>query len=832
MGKGNRNRFDRSDAVTEPKKVAPKAKKAHKPLAKTAKVAIACALAFLIVAGIVVGALWSNGVFRSRTPLIESKQNGEYNLTKAAATYLLWDTHINYYYSYYSSIFSSSSYSSYAYFYALSSARSTFTDSAKLRTQLEDAKDNLIGYVAVCDIASKADINISLTAEEIKTAKENALTMLDTWVTIANNFALSNLSSSDSYTQKDYHKDICSNTSDFLKKYVGSDVTKQDVQQAAVVAALYNKVLTAENEKVEETLIKDGIMDQEQLEAYRDGNKSDFFSSDYISVDVTGKDQLKADLLAATDLASFKKVLANYVGNDVYDKLFNSYATENGETAESLYNLLKGTYNKGNLETFLGMTYASESTISAAEDIKTWLTDSKRTANDTTVITVDGKVYAVSFLSKSTTKDSSESVTTYNYALKQCDSEETAKKLTTLLSHLSSDKFESSDNTALGDLLTIVEKQKADAIELPDTVKNWLTDSSRSTGDTETITISGDGIYVLLHMGKTTENSDSVYTYAYKKYDVVTATDDFKGDDRFKQNLINSVLIHLDLIEEDADNGIKETYQSDYELGEDATDEEKARHEVAAKMLDDMIDEIEDALDTDNAKYNSAPEEGDDERKDLVKWLFGAAKDDAPAGVGSITSIDETEKTKDKDGKETETTTTTVYCVAESMKLDTETAIWGGYLTFTGTDRENEAAEALAKLTGKSGLELWRALDELNATLSYGIESSDLSSKSDLSKWFFDEERKNGDMATVNGKETTTSSSSSSSSSSTSQTTTTEVTYVAVVIEKTVCWKATAMSGAITQALEDFIDEASVGYTWNQAIINKLPEETTEEETA
>ena len=40
MGKGNRNRLDRAEAVTEPKKASAKVKKARKPMSKTLKVTI------------------------------------------------------------------------------------------------------------------------------------------------------------------------------------------------------------------------------------------------------------------------------------------------------------------------------------------------------------------------------------------------------------------------------------------------------------------------------------------------------------------------------------------------------------------------------------------------------------------------------------------------------------------------------------------------------------------------------------------------------------------------------------------------------------------------
>ena len=160
------------------------------------------------------------------------------------------------------------------------------------------------------------------------------------------------------------------------------------------------------------------------------------------------------------------------------------------------------------------------------------------------------------------------------------------------------------------------------------------------------------------------------------------------------------------------------------------------------------------------------------------------------------------------------------------MKLDDATAIWGGYLSFTGSDRDTQAAEAVEKLMGKSGVELWRALQELGATVNYGFKESDLSKMSDLSKWLFDEKREAGEIGKITGKET----SSSSSSSSGSSTTEVEVTYVSVAIERTQNWKASAMSGSINKTIEDWLKECREGYKLNSTIMDALP--TTETTTA
>lgn len=743
MGKGNRNRLDRTDVVKEPKKAAPKVKKQRKPMAKAAKITIACVLAFLIVAGIVVGSLWSNGVFRSRTPLVESK-NGQYNLTKASSAYLLWESQINYMISLYSSwgyLSESNALSIYANL--LTNYRTEFTTPSSLRKALEQSADSLTGYVAVCDIADT--FGIELTKEEIKTARANALTSLDTWVNIANNVAMSKLNSGSTvkvddgkggtkevtYSQKYYNKDICSNGSDFLKKYVGSDVTKQDVQDAAVIAALYNKVLTTKNEQVEEALIVNNVMDRAQLEAYRDSKPEDFFSTDYIEYVTEDKD-LKEKIENASDAKTVKELIARAVADKAYKAFYNKYASGANAAAEALYEQI-----------------TSETTL---------------------------------------TKDN---LTGEDYGMEFRD------------------------------------PTKKDELTDPAKVKSWVSDSSRKAGDKETIAVTDDGIYIVVFVEKTTDSDkNDLYSYAVKKFDLVDAPDSFKDSETFKQDIINSVLINLELIE--ATDDIKEVYKSDTKPEDEDSEDTKTRIETAVSILKDVRSEVNTAITTKNEKYTKFTDEDfndDNKEKDLLeKFLFGKSFEDKDWAKEAASYVEEKTEGEGEDAK----TTYTIYSVIKPMKLDDDKAIWGGYIRFTGSDRDAKAEEAKEKLAGKSGAELWRALQELGASVDYGFESSDLTKMTALSEWMFSDDRTSGEVDIVKGTETETTSSSSSSGSTT---TTTEVTYLAVVMEKTECWLASAMSASINQTIEDWLKECRKDYKLNATIIDALPTEATTETT-
>lgn len=737
MGKGNRNRLDRIDAATEPKKAKQKVRKPRKPMSRTAKVAIACVLAVLIVGGIVAGALWSNGVFRSRTPLVKSN-TGNYNLTKASATYLLWESQINYMvnlYAQYGIISSSTNAQTMRSYYAnfFSNNRTSFATEEAVVKALNESKDALTGYVAVCDIADTLDV--TLTKEEIKAARENAITMLNSWVSIAEEAALSKLNSGTSgsgtnavaYTQKDYRKDTCSSVNDFLKKYVGPGITKQDVMDAAVIATLYNKALSEKNDRIETALIESGAMNAEELEKYRDNNKSTFFSSDYLQYETEDADlieQLK-NITADTEdekVKAIKKLIATTVAEKAYPALFNKYASAANKDATDLYNKIKN-----------------------------------------------------------------------------------------------GEKFGKDDLTGYG--LSYFEKKTADEIDT-EKVKSWITDSSRKENDYETIAVSDDGIYVVVFLSKETttvsDKSVDCYTYALKKFDLKEAPDTYLGTD-FKKDLIQSVLVNLKL----ADDNEEEIYKSDDTAKDGDSEDKKELITAGAAIVGDMKDEVSTALSVKNDKYQAEDKDADkDERDEYLQWLFGTEEGDKKADPAATGDTKVIEKTEGKD--DSKKTTYTFYVAVDAMKLDDDDAVWGGYLRFTGDEETRlkaarEAEEKLykngAQLTGK---ELWSALQELGATVNYGFEKSDLSSMTALSDWLFDDGRSSSTMAIVSGKEKESSSSSSSEE--------TDVTYLAVLLEQTECWRATAFSGCISEQLENWLEECRAGYDLNYDLIEKITE--------
>ena len=233
----------------------------------------------------------------------------------------------------------------------------------------------------------------------------------------------------------------------------------------------------------------------------------------------------------------------------------------------------------------------------------------------------------------------------------------------------------------------------------------------------------------------------------------------------------------------------------------------------AASFLLDMKSQVNSALSTKTKTYLTPKDENDD-REELIRWLFTKktaeeCKTDRPEGSTAVLDHNKT-----------------AYVIVNPMKLDEDNAVWGGYLRFTGDDRDTKATEAFGKLNGKTGLELWKELQEQSATTKYGFEFSDFTTTTELSKWILSSDRKNGNLEKFSGKEKDT-----SSSSGTSQSKEIDVTYVAAVLERTVCWKACAFEAMLKEQLEDWVNGHGNGFTVNAGGYATTVETTEETQT-
>lgn len=216
--------------------------------------------------------------------------------------------------------------------------------------------------------------------------------------------------------------------------------------------------------------------------------------------------------------------------------------------------------------------------------------------------------------------------------------------------------------------------------------------------------------------------------------------------------------------------------------------------------------EVKEATDTDITKREFARAEND------VKWFQKTTTSSSSSSSSSTTT----------------TTTYTAYIVVKPMECeqDDDATVYGGYLKFT---TEADANAALEQLKGKDTFALWHAFNALSvdttdssgktsttsATLDTGLQKDDLSDE-ELQKWFFDEARKQNDLAVVKVSDT--------------------AYYLVYYKSATVEWVRDALdewvSSEMTEQLEQLVSEG--GYKLDESVLNKIgkPSAKTEESTA
>ncbi len=174
---------------------------------------------------------------------------------------------------------------------------------------------------------------------------------------------------------------------------------------------------------------------------------------------------------------------------------------------------------------------------------------------------------------------------------------------------------------------------------------------------------------------------------------------------------------------------------------------------------------------------------------------------------GDTTVIEKTETNK-TDGKET--TSYSVYLVIKEMYFDTETVINGGYYKISSATRDADAENIKSQLAGLTGKALTEKLTELSnssATVNIALDEETLTKEnSDLSKWLFHEDRKDGDVTVIKGEKDT---------------------YVVVFTASMEAWKRTATTSVTNQRVDAWQTALAANYVIDEKVMNKIGESTT-----
>lgn len=313
MGKGKRNRqLHFEDKQANPQKYREKKKQVRLP--KWAKNTIAISLAVLIVAAVVVAAIFNSGLIQRNRILVKSA-TGENDVNQQMATFLLWQTMYQeaYYQYYYMSwgLYEDEygildSYSS-AASYGIAVA-STYTNEM-LREGIESIADYLIELVAGADAATKA--NLTINDDDMKDVDE-----IKTW--------LRNVYLNSGYAGT-YNK--------FLSELVGDGIKESDVEDAAKLVVLYTKYCNYAKLNLDD----DPTLDI--LQAFIEKNPSGHFKvsyQQYKNADAEFLVSLFKHALADKYESEYKSLVSEEEYETILNDLIKAKNTSDNKSAEEL----------------------------------------------------------------------------------------------------------------------------------------------------------------------------------------------------------------------------------------------------------------------------------------------------------------------------------------------------------------------------------------------------------------------------------------------------------------------------------------------------------------
>ncbi len=756
MGKGSRNRqLHQQDKIENPKKYVKK--KQPKPMPTWAKRTIAIVIVLALVIGVAAYIIVDTGAVQRNRVLIKS-ETGKFDVNQQMASFIAWQ-------ALYSNAAMYWTYCDYGIYedeygitdpetgfesadqYALVAAQSGMEN--QLRDSIDDVMQTLLECVALCDAASVAKVTLG---EEEEASVQAAIDSLNQ---LRSGYMFSSLG-------------------DFLSTAIAKGLNESDVRDALELMELADKYSTQMKLSFEKgTTLAD-------LEAFRNANPGTFFKTDYLTY--AANDQEFADeLLDCTTPEEFKEAILLYHFNKNYKTAYNKFTVQE-TVSEDLAALSNKTNDNGGTAltealTTLGAEIKTITPEGAGldESLKSWLFVTKRTKNETASIPAkdESGMYIVAFLSEAASTTSVEAGVKY-YEFKDG------------VSHDGNDDFKDT-------ILTYIKESKQDSPEYPEVdYKNGKDKATAFETELKAVITDETARKALLEsknavMDKTIASTSGASDIPeYLRDSIFAELADYKaGDTMIVENGAMAYLVYFSAIDTTTATVCYVTLEGDvyYQVIHDITSSlnsvyptKKDQGFVSEPKEDSFEEWINER--TDSEGYTSARAEGD------VKYFATTT-----------------------DGK----TTYQVYMVInEPLYLETETAVYGGYYLFSGTDAEKQADAAIAALEGKEGAELIGAFTAINAsaTTSAALKSSAVTD-TNLNKWFFTEEKDNNTVGKI----------SSASGSSF---------YVAVFVEASPAWQATAKDGFVTEAHTTWVESLMEKYEPNEKALAKLGKPTPE----
>ena len=833
MGKGSRNR--QRHVQEQLQSTGRKQQTKQTPKWLTPLISIVLVAAVLI--GVVASVLTNSGIIYRNRILVESK-TGNYDITQQTATFLAWQgAYYNaYYYWYYAYLgyitdkTVTTNYSS-ADSYAFDAARYTIQNS--LRDGVQDLVESLVDYVAVCDAAEKA--GVQLDEEELKEIDSTMDWLKDMQGALG--FATFN---------------------GFLKGAIGTGMKKSDIKHALEIVSLYNKYLSQKQEGFEKAVV---LTD---LEIFRDENPDDFFKTDYLSFKTEDK-ELSEKLAACTTAEEFRTAVIQHSFEKNYKTTFNKY-TVTQEAADALKQVGDKTdANSDALTKALDAigagaktSYTKESTDIPTE-VRDWLFKTVRTQYEVSTVATENGVYLVANYTEKVTADTTSVEARMKYypfadgesygndanfktslqdqllAYKLADA--LAKDLTSFPEH--ADKLLAANNA--------VEKTDVnkDTKDIPSILLERVLEENVKEKSTVTATeygmyyvafireIDGDKIdFAYCTFGKTTDYRSGLELQKEFK-DTLSAKDANIAQLLTEKQATKKTDVTSKTPSSTVPSAItKATILASVKAGDILTASDSAGYYVIyVEKMEKMTADISYVTFTNDTYYSiltalqtTLDASGNfpatatknlvtEAKKDSFdEWISEHGEKFAPVRKEFDTKvIESTEQDSDKK----DVTKYTAYMVLNTpLYLEMDPVVNGGYLQFTDSaesDKEKkdphatQAADALEKLTGKTGYALRDALSELGSAQVSTTLAESSTMDANVKAWLFDDARKENDVAVVTSEDGKSS-------------------YVVIFFEKMVSWERSAKTAYVSEQTEEWVDgliEAE-GYTVNESVLNKL----------
>ncbi len=456
--------------------------------------------------------------------------------------------------------------------------------------------------------------------------------------------------------------------------------------------------------------------------------------------------------------------------DSITDSILQTYRDENPESFYST-DYLSYTVKDGEDElkaALLAATSANEfKTILAKNEFENGESDFKTIFNKYTV-RADATSLEAALMNKTTADELTEAITAAKTA-------------------------EEGETPMLTDTDAIAEYTK-DQDGLAKDVSDWMFAEGRKQFETEMIEVKNsetEEVETLYVVVLATAPADNKVNALVKRYDIQSG-ETYGEDSAFKANMLNTLLVKLELLEEEESMTLYDDVEATSDVGKMITDLETAMTKAIPSTKTEM--------------YTADPEEGS-----YQAWMFQKDSLTAPedAVAGKVKEISKTEGEGDS-----QTTTVTVYCIEAAMKFDTDPLVDGGYVEFSTTDHATDAAAFLATLEGLTGDDLAAKFSEnSSATVSESIAGDDLDEN--LKAWLMSSDRKADDYSVIESDEKT---------------------FVAFFNSSVPTWEYSAENGYINETLTEWMDGLKAdaiyeldGMKW---IKDKNPMETTEETEA